>query len=411
MSEGHPGRRRFVIGGFLAFGGVYAAVVNAGGVADAVDAFDRANGRLLALAGAAQLVNYLLLGLLLRRLVASTSAVCTPLTAVRMAFVLNGLGNVMPAAPAEGIALTRLEMLRRNVEPRRATLALSFVKWYTTRALFAVFALDALVIVAISEVRYPSTFPDRATLAVLAGATVVVLGTTAWLVQRRATSEFVSYASRRALFWRPQAPTEQLRAAGAQWHADARELLGGRRRRMFVGAVAVLACIADVECFRFALRSMDIHLQPWWFVLTYVVAQMATLIPFLPAGIGAVETLVPALLRGAHVPGAVALAGVFAYRLVATIAPAVLGVLALVRLRVARIDLPAAEGAEHVSGDAPARPPYERDGVQRDPTSGDQAPGGNSSTSRSAGKRNHHDPATTSVATPPSTTAPPAPSS
>ena len=333
-------RRKLWFGIFVAVGGVYAAIANAGGVADAVEAMRTAHWRLLVAASVAQFVNYLLLAVLLRSLVSVRSPACTPATALRLAFVLNGLGNVLPASPAEGIALTHAELLRRHVEPRRATLALGFTKWYTTRALFAVFTIDALIIVSIAEIKYPSTFPDRLTLTIIGAGVLLVLGFSAWLAQRARTAELVALIGHRIAFWRPQSPADEVRARGNAWYRDARELLGGRRRRYFIATIAMLACLADAQCFRLSLRALGVHLRPWWFLITYVAAMVAMLIPFLPAGLGAVESIVPALLRGARVPAAVALAGVVAYRAIATIAPALIGVFALVRLRTARVAPP-----------------------------------------------------------------------
>jgi uncharacterized membrane protein YbhN (UPF0104 family) len=69
------------------------------------------------------------------------------------------------------------------------------------------------------------------------------------------------------------------------------------------------------------------------FLFAYAVAIITALVPLVPAGIGVVETVVPALLHHAGVPLATALAGVLAYRSLGTLLPALGGTASLVRLR------------------------------------------------------------------------------
>jgi hypothetical protein len=63
---------------------------------------------------------------------------------------------------------------------------------------------------------------------------------------------------------------------------------------------------------------------------------VSSLVPFLPAGVGSVEAVVPAVLHHGGVPIVSGLAAVFVYRALGTILPAAFGSVSLVRLRLDR---------------------------------------------------------------------------
>ena len=68
-------------------------------------------------------------------------------------------------------------------------------------------------------------------------------------------------------------------------------------------------------------------------LLAYTVGIMASMVPLLPAGVGVVETTTTLILSAFGVPLTTALAAVLIYRLLATVAPAVIGGLAFLGLR------------------------------------------------------------------------------
>jgi uncharacterized membrane protein YbhN (UPF0104 family) len=71
-------------------------------------------------------------------------------------------------------------------------------------------------------------------------------------------------------------------------------------------------------------------------LLAYTAGILATEVPLLPAGLGRVETAMPAVLRSFGVPVDTALAGALTYRALGTFLPAIAGALALPSLRVIR---------------------------------------------------------------------------
>ena len=113
-------------------------------------------------------------------------------------------------------------------------------------------------------------------------------------------------AAARVRFWRPALPSDHHRARGAAWHAEILEALGSKRTKAAFGGLAVASFLADATCFRCALVAVGIQLKPGMFLFAYSVAMIATLVPFVPAGLGVVETVVPALLHHAGVPLATA---------------------------------------------------------------------------------------------------------
>jgi uncharacterized membrane protein YbhN (UPF0104 family) len=326
------GRLRLGVGLLIGAGAIYAVVSLSGGFADAAGAVTSARPGWLVVGGLAEAASYAALGLLLRRLVGDR---VSRRNAVRLGLVVSGLGNVLPAAPAEGLVMAGAELRRRGVDSRRTRIALGLMQWLSVRTLFGVAALDALAVAAVAQVRYPRAAPGRFALGAIALAVLGALAATAWLASRRQTMELVALAGGRLRFWRTSRPAGELRAQGALWHTEVLEALGSKRNQASLAGVALATCLADAACFRFALVAVGVHLKPGMFLFAYAVAMITALVPFVPAGLGVVETVVPALLHHAGVPLPTALAGVLAYRALGTLLPAVAGTAALIRLRMA----------------------------------------------------------------------------
>jgi uncharacterized membrane protein YbhN (UPF0104 family) len=326
-------RLRIAVGLAIGAGAIYVVVSSAGGFADAISAVTSARPGWLIAGALAEALSYLTLGLLLRRLLGDR---VNRRTAVRIGLLVAGLGNLLPAAPAEGLALAGAELRRRGVDTHRIRIALGLMQWLSIRTLFGVAAIDSLVLAAAVSFR-PHHAPGAVVLGVIALTVIGALAATAWLASRRETMEFVMLAAGRARFWRPPSPSAEHRARGAVWHAEIREVLGSRGSQAVFGGLALGVCLADATCFRYALVAVGIHLKPGMFLFAYAVTIIMTLVPLLPAGIGVVETVIPALLHHAGVPLATALAGVLAYRAIGTLLPAVCGTTALIRLRTAVI--------------------------------------------------------------------------
>ncbi len=307
-------------------------VSSAGGFSDSFGALTKAKPSWLALGALCEVGSYLTLGLLLRRLVGGR---VSRLTAVRLGLVVSGLGNILPAAPAEGVTMAGAELRRRDVDSHRTWIALGLLQWYWVRTLFALAALDALVVVAAANRRYPEHAPGRIALGAAAIAILAVLAATAWLASRRRTMELAAVFVGKFHLRRGVQPAIDRRAQGATWHAEIHEVLGSRSTHLAIGALAAVSCLADAACFHCAIVAVGVHLGPALFLFAYAVGMITALVPFVPNGLGIVETVVPALLHHAGIPLATALAGVLAFRALGTVMPAVGGTIALIRLRLA----------------------------------------------------------------------------
>lgn len=323
-------RVRFVVGLLISAGAIYAVVSAAGGLADSFHALGSARPGLLVAAALVEAASYFCLGLLIRRLAGPG---VDRITGVRLGLVVAGLGNILPASPAEGLTMAGNELRRRGVGSHRRLIVLGMTQWYSTRALFGVAALDALVLATIASVRYPSHGSRPLVLAAVALVTLGVLGITAWLATRRQTVELIAVIGGRLRFWKTPAPAPDRRARGAAWHEEISELLGSTRNQLVFVGLALAACLADGACFRFALVAVGVHVSVGLFLLAYALGMIGALIPLVPAGLGIVETVVPAILHHSGVPLPTALAGVVAYRVLGTLLPAVAGTAALFRLR------------------------------------------------------------------------------
>jgi hypothetical protein len=326
-------RLRLVVGLLISAGAIYAVVSSAGGFGDSLGALGSARRGWLAAGGLAEAASYAALGLLLRRLVGDR---VNRRTGVRLGLVVAGLGNILPAAPAEGLVLASAELRRRGVDSHRSRIALGLVQWIAIRTLFAVAALDALLVAASATARYPRA-QGPYVLAALALVVLGVLGVTAWLASRQRTIEVIALAAGWVRFRRPTLPASERLATGAAWHAEIHEVLGTSRNQAAFAGLALASCLADATCFRCALIAVGVHLKPGMFLFAYAVAMICTLVPLVPAGLGVVETIVPALLHHAGVPLPTALAGILAYRALGTLLPALAGTGALIRLRMTAI--------------------------------------------------------------------------
>jgi uncharacterized protein (TIRG00374 family) len=130
---------------------------------------------------------------------------------------------------------------------------------------------------------------------------------------------------------------ERVAAEYDAWSTELRAAVGSRRDRLFLIALALGASLAEAACFVFALRAAGVDANPGLLLLAYALGMLGMFVPLMPAGLGVVETAVPALLHHAGVPIAVALAGVLAYRALATLMPAFVGAGALGHLRLRRL--------------------------------------------------------------------------
>lgn len=324
-------RVRLVIGLLIAAGALYAVVSSAGGFGDSFSALRDAEPGWLAVGALAEAGSYLTLGVLLRRLVGVRIGLRT---AIGLGLVVSGLGNILPAAPAEGITMAGTELRRRGVEPQRTWIALGLLQWISVRTLFAVAALDALVVVAVASRRYPEHTPGRFTVGAVAILILAILAASAWLASRRQTLEVAAVVADKIHFWRDSRGSIEARARGARWHTEMHEVLGSPSTHVVIGALALASCLADAACFRCALVAVGVHVKPSLFLFAYGIGMIAALVPLLPNGLGVVETVVPALLHHRGVPLATALAGVLAFRALGTLLPALSGTIALVRLRI-----------------------------------------------------------------------------
>jgi uncharacterized protein (TIRG00374 family) len=310
-------------------GAMIAVVVSSGsGVSAALAAIGRMNRRWLVGAVGVELLMYLWLSLVVR-ILAGPRINARRAAPVRIALVLFGLGNVLPAAPAEGLVLARAAMRRRRLDPRRITAMLGCAQWFNNRALFTIAAVDVLVAAAVGDI--PGPYRGGAVTAAV--VTLALLAFTAWLSLRRATAESVACVLLRFRYWRNCPSPADRRARGVAWHQVALHVSGGRHNRILLTATSAAAWVCDGLCMYLALRAAGARLELDRVLLAYTAGVIASKVPLIPAGLGVVETLTPLVLTHYGVPWTRAIAVVLVYRLLSTLMPAVAGVLAVAGLQ------------------------------------------------------------------------------
>jgi len=187
-------------------------------------------------------------------------------------------------------------------------------------------------LVAVSLGHVPPSYTSLA----LAGAiaTLVVLTAMSWLAMRRRFAEVVALATLRIRHWRDTPQARVRRAQGAAWHAEAMDVVGGRRDRFILFVTSVAAWTFDGLCLYCALRATGADIGLDVLLLAYTLGILASMVPLLPAGIGVVETVTPLVLHAYGVPLPTAVAAVLGFRVLGTVLPALAGTLALAGLRI-----------------------------------------------------------------------------
>ena len=219
-------------------------------------------------------------------------------TNARVALVMWGLGSLLPVAPAEGIALSASELERRGVQPEHAVTMLLLAGWLQLWALVITAAVTSAVVATVAHPDPDDAIRLLVVACVLSGITLIVVA----LVRR----PFVGKLAADAIRWLPRhrkktrsprcarpaststrvcsdSSGDRFIGSGSRW----RPPVGGSPTREFCGS----RCTPRT-------RHVDFGLV----VLAYVAGILASWVPLLPGGLGAVEIAVPggaAPLRGA----------------------------------------------------------------------------------------------------------------
>lgn len=298
----------------------YVAVMVVAGFSDGAAALGSAQLFWLVGAVAVEAAAYLLLSAQLRRLVGEDARLSRG-RSLRLTMILCGFGCVTPASPAEGMVITGAELRRQGLSTRRVAVTLGLAELLSALAIAGLAALNVLVAAARSDL------PSGDALLLIAAALVllVALGAAEYFARRPQTAERIAVILGALCFWRPREPVEVRRAAGAAWHTEANAVAGSTTNRVVLLALAAAAWLADAVCCYLALASLGVVLPFEVVLLAYTVGVLATLVPFLPAGVGLVETAMPLVLHGFGAPLGAAVAAVLVYRCVSTLLPAMVG--------------------------------------------------------------------------------------
>jgi putative heme transporter len=318
---------RYGSGLVVGAGALWLVVSAAGGLEDAVTALRQTNPAWLAPAIVFEALAYLLAAVRLRRL-AGPDADLSPVAATELSLVVNGLGLLTPASPAEGIAFEYRELGRRGLARRRIALTIGFEQWFSTRVFYLVQALNLLLIVATRDFPADVTYPLAFALVILS-----LLALTAVAAARPQVAERIAVVVGALRFWRPRASPAERRVAGARLHAEAMAVVGPPGQRVRLMLLSVASLLADVACLWMLMFAVGIHDGLDIALLAAGAAAAAGAIPLLPGGIGAVELAVPALLAWYGAPVAAALSATLLYRAVGTFLPAAGGGISLLTLR------------------------------------------------------------------------------
>jgi uncharacterized protein (TIRG00374 family) len=321
---------RLILGIAVGVGAIWLVVSAAGGLSDAVDALKQTNPWWLIPAVAFEALAYVLSGLRLQRL-AGPGADLTPVSATELELVVNGLGLLTPASPAEGMVYAAGELSRRGLSRRRTALTLGFTQWFSTRIFYLTNSLNLLFMLVTRDLPVDSTWP-----LIVAPLILLVLFVTAVLASRPSSAEHIAVALGTLRFWKPRPSREQRRAAGARFHADAMEVVGPPRNRVVLASLSLGSLLSDVACLWFVLVAVGARVDPDVALLAVGAGALAAAVPLVPGGLGVVEAVMPAVVHWYGPPLSAALAGALLYRAIGTFLPAAAGTVSLAVLRAQR---------------------------------------------------------------------------
>ena len=325
---------RLGLGLLVGCGAIWFALAAAGGWRATTNALMRTDAPWLAGAVAAQALGVILSAVRLRRLAGSQVDLSLP-AASGLELVMNGLGVLAPAAPAEALAYGVRQLRRRGLDKTRAALVLGLEQWFSYRVTYLIASLNLLVILARRDFPVPGPWPGVA--AVLA---LLLLALTGFAASRPTSMQHLSGAWARARFWVPRPSPEERRLTGMRLHKTAMKIVGRRRDRIRLVGLSVAGHLSGVLTLVFAMRAEGLVIDPDVALLASAAAVIASSIPLLPAGLGLVEAAVPAVLAWYGAPLDLALAGVVVARVVGTVLPAVAGAAALWALQLTRARTP-----------------------------------------------------------------------
>jgi uncharacterized protein (TIRG00374 family) len=193
----------------------------------------------------------------------------------------------------------------------------------------------AMASAAVDAVGHPD--PDDATRLLVVAA---VLSALLLIVVALARRPIVGRLAADAIRWMPRHRKKtraELRAVGLDEHARLLGLLGRPVHRVAIGAASAGWWIADAGALWIALHAAHADVDFSVVILAYVAGTVASWVPLLPGGLGAVEIAVPAVLHHFGVPLSIGLAATLLWRGISLFLPAMGGALAYASLRSQRI--------------------------------------------------------------------------
>ncbi len=324
-------RLRPIVGLVIGALALWVIVRAAGGFRSAASAFRSASVPWITVAFAAEALSYVLIGLHMRR-VAVGAHTLNSFDAVEIGLVVWGFGLLTPASPVEGLVIAGTEMRHRGMSRQDVTMTFVLREWFS--ALTAPLIILVCVIVALIR---GSIHGDESVVLAFGSIVVlaVIIGAVGLSTRLQATERIAQLVG--LIRWRRARPSvETRRAQGAAWHEAFVATVGSPRRRIALLGVAAAYSLTDTLCLWCSLIATDVHVGLDIVVIGAAVGMVATWIPFVPAGIGVVEAVVPAMLHHFGAPLDAALAGTLLYRCLGTFAPAAAGALAMVHLKARR---------------------------------------------------------------------------
>jgi uncharacterized protein (TIRG00374 family) len=334
--EGRRKRVRWIVHGVLLVAlaaGVFGLLPRLGGLAQDAAALGHARPALIVAAVVSQAASLLAYALLYRSVLSSLQARLSIATSAQVILATFLISHVTPFGSVTGTLLNVDTLEAEGIAAATAGEAIALTSLVSTMALITLFGVGLLA-TAGRSVSAAYLAAGAVALAVVAAvlAGVLLLGAhpTAAASIGRWVSRMASRLRRRSRT-SPAAP-DQAGSSWAQMASLARSALTGRAFAISFGWAA-----ADLLLDLLSLELMFAALgyQPGFgpLAVAYAAANIASVIPVTPAGLGVIEVTLVAITVGFGAPRATAVLAVIGYRLVNYWLPLPFGLLAYVQLR------------------------------------------------------------------------------
>lgn len=342
MSTAAPPRRRGLL---IAAGLLLSLGLLAGLVLTHLDALERVGSSVrwpfVAAALACALGSYAMVGLALREVLGLLGYALPAPVVFGIAMVSTTANYVISTAGLSGFAV-KAHLLRKRHVPYGTTVMASVVSSVVLYLVLGVIIAQGLLylLLRLHGTRI-AVMEGLVGLAVLLATSVTLLVFVVHRELRGRLTRWLFHKVNRAAFSlsKSEIPPEDFAQFEAQLGEGLERIRQNKGRLTWTIAYTALDWCLALLCLHFAFAAVGVRLSVGHLSAGFTIGQAATLIPFLPGGLGAMEGSMAAVFEGLGVSWDAALVAVLLYRLAYYVVPGIFSVFVLLGLKLSEPSL------------------------------------------------------------------------